>query len=76
MCPCYMLEHHLGICSGVVLKEPSGETPTHLPIRGAPKNHKQTDLLDVKTRGSLMEELQVETYLMQETVVSTMRLGS
>jgi hypothetical protein len=37
---------------------------------------KQTDRLDVKTQGSLMVELQVETYLMQETVDSTTRLGS
>ena len=58
------------------LKEPSGETPTQLPIRRAPKNHEQTDCLDVKTRGSLMAELWVETYLTQETVDSTMRLGS
>ena len=58
------------------LKEPSGETPTQLPIRRAPKNQEQTDRLDVKTRGILMAELRVETYLMQETVDSTTRLGS
>ena len=56
------------------LKEPSGETPTLFLIRCAPM--KQTDRLDVKTQGSLMVELQVETYLMQETVDSTTRLGS
>ena len=53
------------------MKEPSGETPTQVPIRHAPKNHKQTDCLDVKTRGSLMAELQVEMYLTQKTVDST-----
>ena len=40
------------------------------------KNHKQTDHLDVNTQGSLMAELQVETYLRQETVDLTTRLGS
>ena len=58
------------------LKEPNGETPTQLPIWHAPKNHEQTDCLDVNTRGSLMAELWVETYLTQETVDSTTRLGS
>ena len=58
------------------MKEPSGETPTQLPIRRAPKNHEQTDRLDVNTRGSLMAELRVEMYLMQETVDSTPRLES
>jgi hypothetical protein len=43
------------------LKEPSGETPTLFPIRRAPKNHEQTDCLDVKTWGSLMAELRVKT---------------
>ena len=33
----------------VDMKEPSGETPTLFPIRRAPKNHEQTDRLDVKT---------------------------
>ena len=42
------------------MKEPSGETPTQLLIRHAPKNHEQTDRLDVKTRGSLMAELRVK----------------
>ena len=55
--------------------EPSGETPTQFPIRHAPKESR-TDRLDVNTRGSLMAELQVETYLTQETVDSTTRLGS
>lgn len=58
------------------MKERSGETPTQLPIQRAPKNHKQTDRLDVNTRGSLMVELRVETYLTQETVDLTTRLGS
>jgi hypothetical protein len=58
------------------MKEPSGETPTQLPILRAPKNYKQTDSLDVKTRGSLMAEIRVEMCLMQETVDSTTRLGS
>ena len=58
------------------MKELSGETPTQLPIRRAPKNHEQTDRLDAKTRGILMAELRVETYLTQETVDSTTRLGS
>ena len=58
------------------MKEPSGETPTQLPIRRAPKNQEQTDRLDVNTRGSLMAELWVETYLMQETVDLTTRLES
>ena len=39
------------------MKEPSGETPTQFPIQHAPKNHEQTDCLDVNTRGSLMAEL-------------------
>ena len=58
------------------MKEPSGETPAQLLIQHAPKNHEQTDRLDVNTRGSLMAELQVETYLTQETVDSTTRLES
>ena len=36
----------------MIVKEPSGETPTQLPIQCAPKNHEQTDHLDVKTGGS------------------------
>ena len=48
-----------------------GEPPTQLPIRHAPKNHEQTNHLDVKTWGSLMTELRVERYLMKETVVTT-----
>jgi hypothetical protein len=36
----------------LLMKEPSGETPTQLPIQRAPKNHKQTDRLDVKTGGN------------------------
>jgi hypothetical protein len=60
------------------VKGPSGETPTQFWIRRAPKNHEQnrTERLDVKTQGSLMAELQVEMYLMQETVDLTTRLGS
>ena len=58
------------------LKEPNGETPTQLPIWCVPENHEQTDRLDVNTRGSLMAGLLVETYLTQETVDPTMRLGS
>ena len=53
------------------MKEPSGETPTQLLIRRAPKNHEQMDRLDVNTQGSLMVELRVKMYLMQETVDST-----
>jgi hypothetical protein len=60
----------------IMMKEPSGETPTLFPIWHAPKNHKQTDHLDVKTWGSLVAELQVEMYLMQERVDSTTRLES
>ena len=30
---------------GLQVKEPSGETPTQLPIRCAPKNHEQTTIL-------------------------------
>ena len=56
----------------MIVREPSEETPTQLPIQCAPKNHEQTDRLDVNTRGSLMAELQVETYLLQETVDSTL----
>jgi hypothetical protein len=36
----------------------------------------RTERLDVKIRGSLMAELRVETYLAQETVDSTTRLGN
>jgi hypothetical protein len=36
-----------------------------------PRITNRTQCLDVKTRGSLMAELRVETYLMQETVDST-----
>jgi hypothetical protein len=57
------------------LKEPSGETPIQFLIRCAPKAS-QKDCLDVITRGSLMVELWVETYLTQETVDSTTRLES
>jgi hypothetical protein len=53
------------------LEEPSGETPTQLP-----RITNRTQHLDVTTRGSLMAELRVETYLTQETVDSTTRLGS
>jgi hypothetical protein len=53
------------------LKEPSGETPTQLPRITNRIQH-----LDVTTRGILMAELQVETYLTQETVDSNTRLGS
>ena len=57
------------------LKEPSRETPTQLPIRVHPRiTNKQH--LDVTKRGILMVEHRVETYLTQETVDSTMRLGS
>ena len=66
----------MGLAVLVHLKEPSGETPTQLLIRRASKNHEQADRLDVNTRGSLMAELQVETYLTQETVDSTTRLES
>jgi hypothetical protein len=52
----------------MIVREPSEETPTQLLIQCAPKNHEQTDRLDVNTRSSLMAELQVEMYLMQETV--------
>jgi hypothetical protein len=58
-----------------VVKEPSVETPTQIPIRRAPKESRK-DRLDVKTRGSLMAELWVKTYLTQETVDSTTRLES
>ena len=57
------------------MKETSGETPTQFPIQRAPKESR-TDRLDVNTRGSLMAELQVETYLTQETVDLTTRLES
>ena len=43
------------------MKEPSGETPTQLPIH--PRITNGTQHLDVTTRGILMAELQVETYL-------------
>jgi hypothetical protein len=56
-------------------KEPSGETPTQFSIWRAPKESR-TDRLNVNTRGSLMAEHRVETYLMQETVDLTMRLES
>jgi hypothetical protein len=67
--PCFLIQSVLGV------KEPSGETPTQFPIQGAPKESR-TDRLDVNTRGSLMAELQVETYLTQETVDLTTRLES
>jgi hypothetical protein len=57
------------------MKEPSGETPTQFPIRHAPTESRK-DCLDVSTRVSLMAELQVKTYLTQETVDSTMWLES
>jgi hypothetical protein len=41
-----------------------------------PRITNSTERLDVKTRGSLMVEFWVETYLTQETVVSTLRLVS
>jgi hypothetical protein len=57
------------------MKEPSGDPPpTQFPIRCAPKSHKQNTTPDVTTRGSLMAELWVETYLTQETVDLTPRL--
>jgi hypothetical protein len=61
------------------LKEPSGEIPHSIPNSACTQEsqtEQQTDRLDVKTRGNLMTELQVEMYLLQETVDSTMRLGS
>jgi hypothetical protein len=61
------------IYSKPVVKELSGEIPTQFPIWHASKESR-TDCLDVNTRGSLMVELWVETYLMQETVDSTTRL--
>jgi hypothetical protein len=57
------------------MKEPSGGNPHSVPDSVCTQKS-QTDHLDVNTRGSLMAELQVETYLMQETVDSTMRLES
>ena len=58
-----------------ILKERSGETPTQFPIRRAPKES-QKNRLDVNTRGSLMAELLIETYLTQEAMDSTTRLES
>ena len=63
------------------VKELSGETPVGKPPLSSrfgvhPRITNRTQHLDVTTRGILMAELRIETYLTQETVDSTTRLGS
>ena len=53
------------------LKEPSGETPHSIPDLVCTQESWTDDHLDVKAWGSLVTELRTDTYLPQETVVST-----
>jgi hypothetical protein len=53
-----------------------GKPPLNSWFRVHPRITNRTQHLDVTTRGILMAELRVETYLTQETVDSTTRLGS
>ena len=57
-------------------KNSVGKPPLSSRFGVHPRITNSTQHLDVTTRGILMAELRVETYLTQETVDSTTRLGS